>query len=53
MLFRSMLYIMDKTHKPVLEGKVGFMIKKEDNYNYVLAKRLKNGPEYAQPDRQT
>jgi len=23
-----MLYIMDKNHKPVLEGKVGFMIKK-------------------------
>ncbi|MFK5952303.1 MAG: hypothetical protein QM498_04535 [Desulfobacterium sp.] len=25
-----MLYIMDKDHKPVLEGKVGFMIKKGD-----------------------
>ena len=25
-----MLYIMDKDHKPVLEGKVGFMIKKDD-----------------------
>ncbi len=25
-----MLYIMDKNHKPVLEGKVGFMIKKGD-----------------------
>ena len=34
------IYIMDKNHKPVIEGKVGFMIKKDDNYNYVLAKRL-------------
>ena len=25
-----MVYIMDKDHKPVLEGKVGFMIKKDD-----------------------
>jgi len=25
-----MIYIMDKDHKPVLEGKVGFMIKKGD-----------------------
>ena len=25
-----MVYIMDKDHKPVLEGKVGFMIKKGD-----------------------
>ena len=25
-----MLYIMDKDHKPVLEGKVGFIIKKND-----------------------
>ncbi len=25
-----MLYLMDKDHKPVLEGKVGFMIKKGD-----------------------
>jgi hypothetical protein len=25
-----MLYIMDKNHKPVLDGKVGFMIKKDD-----------------------